>query len=461
MPILPRSPPRRGLSPFPLPFVCQSCQRSQRQFSVTSRRASAAPSTPTPPAAAAAAAPPPPPLSGYALLTSRRLISLAGPDAPRFLHGLITQPVLDEPGSGAARHRHNAPTASRASLAAGAPGFYSGFLNATGRVLHDVFVYRDTLGISASADAGHAFVVEVDAAQVHTLAQHIKRYKLRSKLEFRVLDEGEVGAWQVWDGSSSSPSLPEQSPLSRLKDCIVLPDTRAPGMGYRVLRRGGGATADDNGLDLDLARSDDTAYRVRRYLLGVAEGQAEILREQALPLESNMDVMGGIDFRKGCYVGQELTIRTRHRGVVRKRILPCLLYPSSSPISSLPEKLEYAPYIGAGEENKGSGEGGEKKQHRSAADVPSNLSISPDRAKGRSVGTWLRGVGNLGLAVCRLPSMTDVELPGETAAKAPFDPARDEFAVKWDTDEEGYGGQAVKIKAFVPDWMRERLREDK
>ncbi|KAI8962432.1 Aminomethyltransferase folate-binding domain-containing protein [Daldinia sp. FL1419] len=432
MPILPRSAPGRGLSPFPLPFICQSCQSSLRRFSVTSRRASAT------------APPPAPPSSGYALLTSRRLISLAGPDAPKFLHGLITQSVVDEPESGS-RHRHNTPASSRTSLAAGAPGFYSGFLNATGRVLHDVFVYRDTLGISAGATEGEAFVVEVDAGQVDILARHIKRYKLRSKLTFRVIDEGEVAAWQVWDGSSL-PS-PEDSRLSHLKNSIVLPDTRAPGMGYRVLRRG--AT---NGLELDLAQSDDSAYRVRRYLLGVAEGQAEIPREQALPLEANMDLMRGIDFRKGCYVGQELTIRTRHRGVVRKRILPCVLYPQSPSSPSPPGTLEYKPYIAEGMDGE--------VERLSAEDIPSNLSIGRDGTKGRSAGTWLRGVGNIGLALCRLQIMTDVELPGETAAGAPFDPTRDEFVVKWGADEESSAGQSVKIKAFVPDWMRVRLQED-
>ncbi|KAF3059955.1 putative transferase CAF17, mitochondrial [Daldinia childiae] len=441
MPILPRSAPGRGLSPIPLPFVCQSCQRSLRRFSVTSGRASATTTV------TATAPPPSPSPSGYALLTSRRLISLAGPDAPKFLHGLITQSVVDEPGGGNGRHRHNTPVSSHTSLAAGAPGFYSGFLNATGRVLHDVFVYRDTLGINAGAADGETFVVEVDAAQVDTLARHIKRYKLRSKLTFRVLDEGEIAAWQVWDGSSISSS--ENSPLSHLKDSIILPDTRAPGMGYRVLRRGGA-----NGLDVDLAQSDDNMYRVRRYLLGVAEGQAEIPREQALPLEANMDLMGGIDFRKGCYVGQELTIRTRHRGIVRKRILPCLLYPPNPSPPSPPKALEYKPYIS----DEGThGEGSNKEL--SAEDIPSNLSIGRDGTKGRSAGTWLRGVGNIGLALCRLQIMTDVELPGETAVGAPFDPTRDEFVVKWGADEEGSGGQSVKIKAFVPDWMRERLQE--
>ncbi|OTA89566.1 hypothetical protein M434DRAFT_398518 [Hypoxylon sp. CO27-5] len=428
MPILPRTAPSRAaLSPF----VCQACQRSLRQFSVTPSRRRA---------------PPPPPPSGYAHLTSRRLISLAGPDAPKFLHGIITQSVIDEPSTSGARHRHNAsPRNTNTAVTPSAPGFYSGFLNATGRVLHDVFVYRDTLGTSGAgvgATGGEAFVIEVDAEQVDALAKHIKRYKLRSKLDFRILDEGECAAWQVWDDSSSSstnPSDPPSTQLSKLEDSIVLPDARAPGMGYRVLRRGGAGRS----LDLDLEKSDDTAYRIRRYLLGVAEGQAEIPREQALPLESNMDVMGGIDFRKGCYVGQELTIRTRHRGVVRKRILPCLLYPAPPP----PQKLEYRPYFTSGE------------TEMSADDVPTNLSIGRDGAKGRSAGTWLRGVGNIGLALCRLQIMTDVELPGETAASAPFNPDTDEFVVKWGADEEGGGGQSVRVRAFVPDWLRERLRE--
>ncbi|OTA60796.1 Aminomethyltransferase folate-binding domain-containing protein [Hypoxylon sp. EC38] len=429
MPILPRTTPSRAaLSPF----VCQACRRSLRQFSVTSSRRRAPPP------------PPPPPPSGYAHLTSRRLISLAGPDAPKFLHGIITQSVIDEPSTSGARHRHNvSPRNTNTAATPNAPGFYSGFLNATGRVLHDVFIYRDTLGMSgASATDGEAFVIEVDAEQVEALAKHIKRYKLRSKLNFRILDEGECAAWQVWDDSSSTstnPSVPPSTQLSKLEDSIVLPDTRAPGMGYRVLRRGGA----DKSLDLDLSRSDDTAYRIRRYLFGVAEGQAEIPREQALPLESNMDVMGGIDFRKGCYVGQELTIRTRHRGVVRKRILPCLLYPSPPP----PQKLEYRPYFTNGE------------AEMSADDVPTNLSIGRDGAKGRSAGTWLKGVGNIGLALCRLQIMTDVELPGETAASAPFNPDTDEFVVKWGADEQGGGGQSVRVRAFVPDWLRERLRE--
>ncbi|KAI1406048.1 Aminomethyltransferase folate-binding domain-containing protein [Hypoxylon fuscum] len=436
MQILSRSAPGRAAAATLRPFICQSCQKSLRQFSITpTRRRGAAPP------------PPPPPPSGYAELTSRRLISIAGPDAPKFLHGIVTQSVIDEPSTSGSRQRHSA-SPKTTTPAASLPGFYGGFLNATGRVLHDVFVYRDTLGIAGdAAAAGEAFMIEVDAAQVDALAKHLKRYKLRSKLKFRVLDQGECAAWQVWDDrtpDSASPSALQQLLQHQSGDHVVLPDTRAPGMGHRVLSRG-------SGLSLDLERSNDEAYRVRRYLRGVAEGQAEIPREHALPLESNMDVAGAIDFRKGCYVGQELTIRTKHRGIVRKRILPCLLYPSTSTSSPPPQRLEYNPYIT--EDKEGGGEG------LSAGDIPPNLSIGRHGAKGRSAGTWLRGVGNVGLALCRLQIMTDVELPGETAAGAPYDPSSDEFVVKWGADEEGSGGQSVKVKAFVPDWLRERLSE--
>ncbi|KAI5862295.1 Aminomethyltransferase folate-binding domain-containing protein [Durotheca rogersii] len=470
MKIFPRSVPLRAtLSAGAAPFVCRSCRRSShRKLSSASARRREADS-----------GPPAPPPTGYARLTSRRLISIAGPDAPKFLQGLITQSII--PGGSRTHRGQGRDGASGATPAAttAASGFYCAFLNAMGRVLYDVFVYRDILGLGTAAGSdGEAFVVEVDAAQADALAKHIKRYKLRSKFSCRVIDEEECAAWQVWEDSpspsfSSSPhpqQILDPPRLAQLQGCIVLPDARAPGMGYRVLARapsleplllpalGGQPPAGG------LARADDDAYRLRRYLRGVAEGQNEIPREHALPLEANMDVSGGIDFRKGCYVGQELTIRTRHRGVVRKRILPCLLYaPASSPSATTattaapPQNLEYRPYI---EGRAGAGHDEGEGTRLTAADVPPLLSIGRSGAtRNRSAGTWLRGVGNVGLALCRLQVMTDVELPGETTTGAPFDPVADEFFVLWGGEGEGKQ-QSVKIRAFVPDWLRGRLRED-
>ncbi|KAI2612742.1 Aminomethyltransferase folate-binding domain-containing protein [Hypoxylon fragiforme] len=519
--------PVRPLSPFPIPSspsspsVCRACQRRSLQHISTTpalRRHASTSTTGTPtthqlPSSSSSLLLPPPP-SAYARLTSRCLISIAGPDAPRFLQGIVTQSVVDEPStSGGARHRQNAPkpTTSSANL----PGFYCGFLNAKGRVLHDVFIYRDTLGLGGGADAvssatatatgaangGDSFIIEVDATQAETLARHIKRYKLRSRFNFRILDPDECATWQVWDGSENhnmpftQTTTPTQPSLAlprfaHLKSSIVLPDTRAPGMGFRVLSPG--SRGDSSGLDLDLEQTSDTAYRVRRYLHGVPEGQSEILGGHALPLEANLDAMGAIDFRKGCYVGQELTIRTKHRGIVRKRILPCILYPAAEGEEEqgarIPQRLEYRPYIGHEGDAQGSTEalqeGGKTGGVLSAEDVPPNRSIGRlGGAKGRGAGTWLCGVGNIGLAMCRLPIMTDLELPCETAG-APYNPDADEFVVKWTTKREqeilmwedgevtedgeglvkGEGGekenaaQAVRIKAFVPEWLRERTR---
>lgn len=89
-----------------------------------------------------------------------------------------------------------------------------------------------------------------------------------------------------------------------------------------------------------LAEHDEvpaSAYTLRRTSLGVPEGSREIVPGQALPLESDLDLHGGVDVRKGCYLGQELTVRTYHTGATRKRLLPVRLYPtgpSSAPDSS-------------------------------------------------------------------------------------------------------------------------------
>ncbi|KAI6351020.1 ccr4 associated factor [Pyricularia grisea] len=369
----------------PSGFVCNSC--------LSRRSSSASASTRSSP-------PPPPPAAGYTALKSRRLISVSGPDAAKYLQGVVTANIIK-----------NNKT-----------GFYTAFLNAQGRVLHDVFIYPD-----ASKD-GEGFFIEVDAAEAERLTRHIKRYKLRAKLNLRLLDDGEATVWQAWDDSRTdfAPTIGMVTPVR---------DPRSPTLGYRILTSGDLAQTPQ----LDLDATPETSYRIRRYLQGVAEGQAEILREHALPAESNMDVTGAIDFRKGCYVGQELTIRTRHRGVVRKRILPCVLYDQPD----APGRLEY-------------------KQDGlvAAEDVPPETSIGRATKKGRSTGKWLSGVGNIGLALCRLEIMTDLTLPGEPAATpaATLESSSDEFVLAPKTGEDGGSdGPSFKVKAFVPEWLRQGL----
>jgi transferase CAF17, mitochondrial len=401
---------RIGRAPPPAPsFVCPNCRFAAAAPVARPQRAHPFSST----SKAPSSLPPPPPPSGVVALSSRRLISVSGPDSPKFLQGVITQNILPPPGS----------------ANSSAAGFYGAFLNATGRVLHDVFIYRDPRG-----NLGESFLIEVDAAEATRLERHVKRYKLRAKFAVRLLDPGEVTVWHGWDDSGNFKVADEAA----THQLLHLQDPRAPRLGYRILTEAGREPA----VELEKA-ADEDVYRVRRYLMGVPEGQSELIREQALPLEGNLDLMGGIDFRKGCYVGQELTIRTRHRGVVRKRILPVMIYGAEGG-EEQPQSLEYLP--GAG------GVGA-----TAASSIPADTSIGRLVKRGRSAGKWLRGVGNVGLALCRLEIMTDVVLPGEPAASS-YNPS-DEFVMEGQAGEEGEDPFKVKVKAFVPEWLRQGLDE--
>jgi folate-binding protein YgfZ len=379
------------------PTVCARCVL-RRRLSTTARCRQSQPSSPP-----SAALPPP---QAFARLLSRALIALHGPDAARFLHGLTTA---------------NIPLAPSA---AGPAAIYSLFLNAHGRLLHDVFIYPVAdrpalLGTGSARDgADPAFLIEVDAPEAPRLLAWLKRYKLRSKISTRVLAPDEVRVYGAWDesGAGFSPSAAGSA--------LVAPDTRTPTLGARILLAGAVASPAALGTVAG-AEVPEAAYTMRRYLQGVAEGQGELVRESALLQQSNVDMMAGVDFRKGCYVGQELVIRTQHTGVVRRRICPVRVFAAGAEApSSLVDGVD--------------GRSGRAELVSRGADV---------KAVGgkRSLGTWLAGVGNVGLALCRLEEM-GLDGVGRST-KGPFE-------IQW---EGGDGtGAVMGVKAFVPGWWAER-----
>jgi folate-binding protein YgfZ len=295
-------------------------------------------------------------------------------------------------------------------------------LNAQGRLLNDVFIYPE-IGPELGGGNG-GWLIEVDAKEAERLAKHIKRYRLRAKFEVRLLEEGEKGVWSLWkDGEGktwTAHSLASGGENTGMRGGeIGCEDQRAPGMGRRLILPG------VRKPEVDVEESTEEAYRVRRYLKGVPEGQDELIREAALPQESNIDFMGGIDYRKGCYVGQELTIRTHHTGVVRKRVLPIMLYGKDE---TIPISLEYRP-----------------EENFRVEGVPRETSIGRFEKRGRSAGKFLSGVGNIGLGLCRLEIMTDVQVQGEAGGYK----EGDEFKLDWEVDGDT---ETVKVKAFVPSW---------
>ncbi|KAJ5558407.1 Glycine cleavage T-protein N-terminal [Penicillium sp. DV-2018c] len=367
-----------------------------------------------------------PPTAGYSRLTNRGLICITGHDSTTFLQGLMTQNMLvaNDPNRNIRR-----------------TGAYTAFLNSQGRVLNDAFIYPLPGAEAQGADSG--WLVEVDKDQVPVLIKHLKKHKLRAKLKLRALEEGERTIWSSWKNhaepqrwaaySLESDSSSPFSPTSEIAGCV---DTRAPGFGSRIVTPGSDGLrthfADEAQIPGPEVQLD--SYTVRRILHGVAEGQREIISGSALPLQCNMDMARGIDFRKGCYVGQELTIRTHHRGVTRKRLLPVQLYDLSQDGVSAPDNLTYDPSaqfaLPAGE-----------------ADI---VKAGTATRRNRSAGTFLNGIGNIGLALCRLEVMTDVALMGETPAR----PEEHHFKLSWPSDAE-QPDQEVGVRAFVPPWLRD------
>jgi folate-binding protein YgfZ len=330
-------------------------------------------------------------VAGTAPLPHRRLISVSGPDAAKFLHGLITNNV----------------DSTRLSP------FYAAFLDARGRVLWDVFVW--VWPELVAKEGQWACYIEVDSGEVESLKKHLKRHKLRSKLAIKdVPTDGSEGirVWAAWGGAHEQ--VEEWSEIAGLED------PRAPGM-FRYL-----ANADRDTIAKGLQPVDAKYYHIQRYMHGVPEGPEEIPRENSLPMEANVDLNGGIDFKKGCYVGQELTIRTKHTGVVRKRILPVRLHSSDPADGRFDFNMSFIPQPPNGTDIKALDETGAVK-------------------KGRAVGKIVAAIGNVGLATCRIENMTPMRVSAEGGTYKP--------GMQFGVDADG---QMVKVEPVLHDWFVQR-----
>ncbi len=371
------------------PFICPSCQLRRRNLEPSRFRTF----TTSPQRRASSSS------SKFAQLTNRSVIRLAGPDAAYYLHNLIPAKIIDKDGS-------TSP-------------IYTAFLSAQGRILNDVFIYPPSSGSN-----GEEWFIEVDEAGAGELFKHLKKHKLRAKFQLERLDGERMGVYYSWPAGSEQPKTTGTGGH----------DPR-PGMGMRWLEDPSSESASLQELrDSGSKQTTLEDYTIHRMLNGIAEGQAEIISGHALPQESNIDFFNGIDFFKGCYLGQELTIRTHHTGVVRKRILPVELYHRDSPPS--PEQ-----------------QGSPQYTANSDVKVPppgTNISKSKAKGRGRSSGKWLGGVGNIGLALCRLEMMTDIQL---TADCTNYDPT-EQYILQWEVEGEAMQNE-VMLKPFVPGWLRD------
>ena len=213
-----------------------------------------------------------------ALLADRGVVKIAGEEARSFLHGLVSNDIL-ELKPGAAR--------------------FCALLTPQGKII------ADFIATEAPAQDGGGFFLDVPRERVKTLVDRLNLYKLRSHVMVEDLSEI-LAVLAVWGGTVTTAFAG-----------LAYPDPRLPALGMRVMlppHRAGAAAA-----DLGAVLVEAGAYEAHRIALGVPRGGVDFGYGEAFPHEADMDQLGGIDFAKGCYVGQEVVSRMQHRGSARTR----------------------------------------------------------------------------------------------------------------------------------------------
>jgi folate-binding protein YgfZ len=210
----------------------------------------------------------------------RAVIKVIGDDARKFLHGLITADML--------------------ALTPGTARFCA-LLTPQGKIIADFFVAQ-----APPADGG-GFFLDVPRALGATLFDKLNLYKLRAKVLIEDLAEI-LGVLAVWDGTPAA------------KYGLTYADPRLPALGARLMIPPHRAADAAREIGASLVATED--YEAHRIGLGVPRGGVDFAYGDAFPHEADMDQLGGIDFAKGCYVGQEVVSRIEHRGIARTRAVP-------------------------------------------------------------------------------------------------------------------------------------------
>lgn len=211
-----------------------------------------------------------------ALLPDRTIVAVTGEEAETFLQGVVTC---------------NVATLVEGEARLGA------LLTPQGKILFDFLISRGEGG----------FRLDVAAGRAADLAKRLGLYRLRAKVA--IAPDPTVAVAAAWGGSAPAAEV------------STLRDGRLPELGNRLYAAEGAFSADATEAD----------YHAHRIGLGIPEGGRDFPFGEAFPHEALMDQIGGVDFRKGCYVGQEVVSRMQHRGTARTRIVPVVYRDGAAP----------------------------------------------------------------------------------------------------------------------------------
>lgn len=251
-------------------------------------------------------------------LAERGVLSIAGKDRVAFLQGLVSNDVAEV-----------------------APGrsVWAAVLTAQGKWFADFFMFTD----------GQRLLLDCERGQIASLIARLMRYRLRAEVEIADAS-AQFAVYAAWGGA----------PYQNGGAVISAPDPRLAEAGWRLLSAGplvANATFED--------------WDLHRLALGLPDGSRDLEPERTLLLEAGFDELAGVSWSKGCYMGQELTARTRYRGLIKRRLVPVTV----------------------------------------AGPLPAPT--TPIESDGAARGTMRSGRGRLGLASLRIDSLTEHLTCGE------------------------------------------------
>jgi len=211
-------------------------------------------------------------------LPHRGVLEIQGEDKATFLQGLITNDTTKITSESA---------------------IYATLLNPQGRFLYDFFI----------VEKNGSYFLDAEANRLETLLKKLSLYKLRSDINFTIRSDLKVFA--IW--MKNGRELLDVKKEKGNSNGIFFTDPRLLELGARVI---------GEVMEKDLQPATPQDYDLHRLILGIPEGGRDLIPEKAILLESGLDELNAISWTKGCYMGQELTARTKYRGLVRKRLFP-------------------------------------------------------------------------------------------------------------------------------------------
>jgi folate-binding protein YgfZ len=206
-------------------------------------------------------------MTKLALLPRRGVVDIAGEDRVGFLQGLVSNDV---------------------TKAAPGTAVWAALLTPQGKWLADFFILSD----------GERLLLDCERDQAAMLIAKLARFRLRAKVAIRDIS-GTVWVHAAWDGR------PE------IAGAVMAPDPRLPQAWARILTR-----------EPLAANATEAEWDLHRLALGLPDGSRDLEPEKTVLLEAGFDELHGVSWSKGCYLGQELTARTKYRGLVKRRLVP-------------------------------------------------------------------------------------------------------------------------------------------